>query len=108
MTLAVERDVKQQINLNLWCDNKAVVEVFASYKTKDPSLAACIHTIWWYTAIYNIELEIKHISGNQNIYAVILSIWPVFQFANTSAVRFLKNCKWLFPHIDTMIPAFNV
>ena len=75
----------------LWCDNKAVVEVFAFYKIRDPFLAACICTIWWYAAIYNIKLEIKHISGKQNVHADILSRWPVLQFSNTAPVRILKN-----------------
>ena len=92
----------------IWCDNKAVVEAFASYKIRDPFLAACIGTIWWYAAIYNIKLEIKHINGKSNVYADILSRWPAFQFANTSPVCFLKSCKWLFPHIDSMIPKFDI
>ena len=54
----------------IWCDNKAVVQVFASYKMPDPLLAACICTIWWYAGIYNIKLDIKHISGKQNICVV--------------------------------------
>ena len=29
----------------IWCDNKAVVEAFASYRIRDPFLAACIRTI---------------------------------------------------------------
>ena len=88
----------------IWCDNKAVV----SYRIRDPFLAACIRTIWWYAAIYNIKLEIKHITGKSNVYADILSRWPAFQFANTSPLRLLKSCEWLFPHIDSMIPAFDI
>ena len=54
----------------LWCDNKAVVEVFASYKIRDPFLAACICTIWWYSAIYNFKLEIK-----QNVSRMCMEIF---------------------------------
>ena len=92
----------------IWCDNKAVVEAFASYRIRYPFLAACIHTIWWYAAVYNIKLEIKHVTGKSNIYADILSRWPAFQFANTAPVRFLQSCEWLLPHIDSMIPAFDI
>ena len=56
-----------------FCDNKAVVQVVESGKTKDPYLAACICNIWLLTATHDINLSVQHIQGTHNIIADCLS-----------------------------------
>ena len=45
----------------------------ASGKTKDKFLNACMRNIWLVTAIFDIDLHIKHIEGAKNITADHLS-----------------------------------
>ena len=56
-----------------FCDNKAVVQVVESGKTKDPYLADCIRNIWLLTATYDINLMVQHIRGTHNVIADCLS-----------------------------------
>ena len=51
------------------CDNLAVVQVVASRKTRDRFLSACLRNIWLVTASYDIDLQIEHIQGHENIMA---------------------------------------
>ena len=55
------------------CDNLAVAQVVQISKAKDPFLAACIHNIWMITAIFDIEIQIDHVKGVNNITADLLS-----------------------------------
>ena len=48
------------------CDNLAVVQVIRTSKTRDEFLAYCLRNIWLIVSVYDIKLEIKHISGKDN------------------------------------------
>ena len=61
----------------IWCDNLAVVNVSNYYKVRDPLLMAILRSVWLYTAAFNMDLQIKHIKGLNNVYADILSRWSL-------------------------------
>ena len=48
------------------CDNLAVVQVIRTSKTRDEFLAYCLRNIWLIVSVYDIKLEIQHISGKDN------------------------------------------
>ena len=62
----------------IWCNNLAVVNAFTSYRVRNSFLMAIIRSVWLYTAAYNINLVVKHISGTCNVYADVLSRWPYY------------------------------
>ena len=70
----------------IWCDNLAVVNAFTFNRMRDNILMAIIHFAWLYTAAYNINLVVKHISGTSNVYADVLSRWPYYNNLNTTVV----------------------
>ena len=78
----------------MYCDNRAVVGVISSGRSKDEYLGACARNIWLLLAKYNIKLQVKHIEGIHNVNADILSRW--FHFANKDNVNVnaLKQCVW--------------
>ena len=51
------------------------VIIFNNYKVKDPLLML----VWLYTAAYNINLQVKHIRGQNNVCADMLSHWRVYK-----------------------------
>ena len=46
--------------------NNAVVDVFQFHK--DMFFSACVRSLWWYIAVYNIKIQVKHIGGTRTIY----------------------------------------
>ena len=91
-----------------WCDNSAVVNIFTNFKIRDSILMACVRNVWLLSAVYNIDLKVKHIKGVSNVYADILSRWSHYNNQNTLPVRILKTCKWLQPDLNSMVPDFNI
>ena len=55
------------------CDNLAVVQVIQTSRTRDKFLACCLRNIWLIVSVYDIELDILHISGKTNRVADALS-----------------------------------
>ena len=76
----------------IWCDNIAVVNAFTFPKIRDPWLMACVRNVWYFTALYNVQLEVKHIAGIKNIYADILSRWHTYSHMNNITVQYLQSC----------------
>ena len=89
---------KIQIN----CDNEAVVTVLTTGKTRDAFLAACARNIWYVTAIHDIEVQYKHVSGVNNQVADILSRWQ----GSPAQIEFLHtqvpNAQWLNVTVDLL------
>ena len=75
----------------IFCDNKAVVQVAESGKTKDPYLAACIRNIWLLIATYDIDLIVEHIQGSHNIIADCLSRLYSDKTTNLTLLENLQN-----------------
>ena len=59
--------------ITIFCDNMSVVQVVGSGKTRDKFLALCIRNIWLLAAYHDIDLEVKHIVGKNNVVADALS-----------------------------------
>ena len=55
------------------CDNKAVVQVIQSGKSRDGFLSICLRNIWLFMAAFDIDLHITHIQGRKNVIADTLS-----------------------------------
>ena len=66
VALRIWKEFWRHSTVKTFCDNKALVQVAESSKTKDPYLAACIRNIWLLTATYDIDLKVQHIQGTQH------------------------------------------
>ena len=60
-------------NIEVKCDNMAVVEVIRYGRARDPVLATCARSIWLLTSMFNIDLGVNHIPGLHNVTADLLS-----------------------------------
>ena len=59
--------------INIFCDNKAVVDICNTGKTKDKCLGAILREIQMIRARYNINLQLLHVYGHLNTQADALS-----------------------------------
>ena len=57
------------------CDNKAVVTVLSTGRTRDPFLSACARNVWYCAAKNDIDMDYVHIRGRDNKVADLLSQW---------------------------------
>ena len=64
-----------QRKVRVRCDNRAVVHVLRSGKTKDPFLDACARNIWFWSARFDIDMRYDHIRGTENAVVDLLSRW---------------------------------
>ena len=94
--------------VHMYCDNQAVVQVLNSGKSKDEFLAACARTIWLNLAINNIDLQVIHIGGKQNLLADTLSRWFHFESIDNSVVKYLKTCQWTSVDSSFLHPDFCI
>ena len=90
--------------LIIWCDNLAVVQAFTFHKIKDVWLMACVRNKWQFTATYNINLTVNHISGQENTYADILSRWDRNKNVICTEVKYLQSCHWYNACADMLYP----
>ena len=63
----------QHTKVVFFCDNLAVVHVVKTNRTRDEFLALCLRNIWLLAALHDVEIELKHIPGKENIEADVLS-----------------------------------
>ena len=63
----------QHGSISVHCDNLGVVQVVKTGKTRDSFLALCIRNIWLLTSSYDIDLNVNHILGVNNVIADTLS-----------------------------------
>ena len=61
--------------VQLFCDNRAVVDVLSSGRAHDKILATWARNVWLLTATYNFSLLVSHIQGIRNNVADLLSRW---------------------------------
>ena len=95
-------------NVTVYCDNMAVVNAFQNNRIRDPWLMACTRTLWYYTAAYNININVRHIYGVHNVYADTLSRWEIYQQQNGPVVQYLKKCKWKKVTENMLFPNFQI
>ena len=95
----------QNKNVQIHCDNLAVVTVLQSGKTRDSTLAAISRNIFMLAAQFDIFLKISHVLGKQNIVADLLSRWQDTHSCRNKLDSLVKNYKWAetkedYFHID--------
>ena len=61
------------LKIRIYCDNKSVVDVINSSKTKDAFMATCLRELWLVVSTYEFELRAVHIPGEENRVADWLS-----------------------------------
>ena len=77
------------------CDNQAVVRVVAHGRTKDDFLAAAIRNIWLLCGHWDIEFEIVHIRGKDNVLADTLSrMFSSCSLSHSVVKHLATNFKW--------------
>ena len=57
------------------CDNQAAVTVINSGSTKDYFMQRCLRQLWFSAAVFDFELQARHIPGDHNVLADALSRW---------------------------------
>ena len=93
----------------IWCDNLVVVQACQSHRIRDNWLMACCRTLWFISAVHNIEISVKHIYGNENLKADILSHWYIYKDSNAIEARFLKHhCNWNSVKSEMLWPNFQL
>ena len=97
----------QNSRVYIWCDNMAVVSACQSGKIRDNWLMACCRTLWWVSAVCNLDIVVKHIYGSDNIKADILSRWDLCKDHDNTRVKFLKSCTWEETSSDMLWPDFK-
>ena len=95
-------------DVTVYCDNMAVVNAFQNNRIRDPWLMACTRTLWYYTAAYNIDINVKHIYGVHNVYADTLSRWEIYEQQNGPVVQYLRKCKWKNITENMLFPDFQI
>ena len=63
------------LKIRMYCDNKSVVDVINSSKTKDAFMATCLRELWLVVSSNEFELRAVHLPGEENRVADWLSRW---------------------------------
>ena len=85
----------QHTKVVFFCDNLAVVHVVETNRTRDEFLALCLRNIWLLAALHDVEIELKHIPGKENIEADVLSRLYSDSPVDEGVLRHLrKNYIW--------------
>ena len=69
---------------------------------------ACCRTLWWLSAVYNLDIIVKHIYGSDNVKADILSRWDAYKDCDNTQVKFLKSCVWEETSSNMLWPNFKI
>ena len=77
------------------CDNHAVVQVLHLGRTKDPFLGTCARNIWLEAARCGVDLAYKHVLGQNNVVADLLSRWGNTPQNWAQLLRHVNNPVWL-------------
>ena len=94
--------------IQIYCDNKAVVDVLRYGRTRDVIIATCARNAWLLTAIYNISLTVTHIDGCNNTVADLLSRWTNEQEDIDKLHTFICSPVWMNTHIDLTLLKHNL
>ena len=63
------------LKIQIYSDNRSVVNVINSSRTRDPFMATCLRELWLVAANNEFELRAVHIPGEDNRVADWLSRW---------------------------------
>ena len=73
------------------CDDSAVLQILNSGKTRDLFLASCARNIWYVAARNDIKLLYRHVTGQDNGLADLLSRWTGISFQLGNYTHWLKT-----------------
>ena len=84
-------------------DNLPVVEVIRTGRAKDQILASFVRYIWLLTTMYNIQLVVSHIVGQNNTFVDLLSRWHQTPNNEQKLAALLPIHQWIPAHINLML-----
>ena len=86
--------------IQIFCDNRAVVDTLNSGRAKEDTLATCARNIWLLTAMYDITLITSHVYDVRNATADLLSRWNNTPNSGEKLSQLLTNPIWVGTHLD--------
>ena len=81
----------------IMCDNLAVVQVLNSGRGRDDFLLAVSRNIWLELALHNIDLEMQHVPGTENVTADLLSRWAQKPNPHPLLLELVSAPQWYIP-----------
>ena len=81
----------------IMCDNLAVVQVLNSGRGRDAILLAVSRNIWLELALHNIDLEMQHVPGTENVTADLLSRWAQKASPHLLLRKLVSAPQWYTP-----------
>ena len=94
--------------IQIFCDNRAVVDTLNSGRARDDILATCARNIWLLTAMFNITLVTSHVYGAKNALADLLSRWGKTPDNEEKLAQFIKNPIWVDTHLDLTLLNYSI
>ena len=92
--------------LQIFCDNKAVVDTLIFGRAKDSVLATCARNVCLLTAHYNIALMVSHVEGRANTEADLFSRWSDTPEYHLKDLR--PSACWVNTHIDLLLLNYDL
>ena len=86
--------------VEIYCDNRAVVDVLSFGKARGDVLATFARNVWLLSVIYNITIVVFHVKGTTNVVADLLSRWRGSREDNSKLHQFMDAIIWVDTHID--------
>ena len=90
------------------CDNAAVVSVLNTGKGVDPLLLAIARNVWLEAATHDIEVNVVHIPGKQNVVADLLSRWQIAGTNRNKLYMHIAKPKWQLVNKKHMYVDYNI
>ena len=85
----------QSKNIEIFCDNEAVVTVLNTGKTRDNWLATISRNIFMESSKFDISLKFTHVQGKSNQVADLLSRWQDSHVDRGKLQQLAPNASWL-------------
>ena len=95
------------LKLRIYCDNKAVVDVINSSKTKDAFMATCLRELWLVVSNNEFELQAVHLPGEENRVADWLSRWHMGKKYQDAFISFSAGSSYEEIHLCNDIFQFS-
>ena len=89
------------LKIRIYCDNKSVVDVINSSKTKDAFMATCLRELWLVVSTNKFELQAVHLPGQDNRVADWLSRWHLGQKYQDAFNLFTSGSTYKEIHLNS-------
>jgi hypothetical protein len=85
-------------NVRVWCDNQAAVAVLGNGRAHDESMQGVARNLWLWASAFDTNLQFRHIAGNENVVADMLSRWDAHVNPHATLFSLLNdNPIWAYP-----------